>query len=96
MIWRRSNLEDGEEGLHLTPSSNVRSFWVCRGAISNAAEQGCPALEQSKEENIVEVELKYSLGWPELKGDEVLALPPAGGLEPSDCHLAVFLDDIGM
>ena len=26
--------------------------------------------------------------------DEVIAPPPVGGLEPSDCHLAVFLDDI--
>ncbi len=30
--------------------------------------------------------------WRETK---VLAPPPVGGLEPSDSHLAVFLDDIG-
>lgn len=65
------------------------------GAISTTGEQSCRAFERSKEKNIVEVELKYSLSRPELEGDEVLAPPPVGGLEPSDCHLAVFLDDIG-
>lgn len=53
------------------------------------------ALSSKRKRNIVKVEMKYSLGWPELEGNKVLVTPPVGGSEPSDSHLAVFLDDIG-
>jgi hypothetical protein len=65
----------------------LRSNFECRVA-------GLSCFRAIERENIVEVELKYSLGWPELEGDEVPVHPPVGGLEPSDCHLAVFFDDI--